>query len=82
LFGVEDLLKLKKNGSFSFYNINESKQLKAGLGGLLGEDVQRTFSFLQNYKEQFLDNDLQLFIATTCNCHGVIHFFKKNNFKT
>lgn len=57
--------------------IFESHQIKEGLGGLKGIEFIKSIESLL----EFLNNPDKpvFFIATTCNCHGVINlFFKKN----
>ncbi|MFX1396712.1 MAG: hypothetical protein ACFFAS_06665 [Promethearchaeota archaeon] len=56
--------------------IINSKQLKSGLGGLKGSDLHEIFSELEDVGELLEKNVLEIIVATTCNCHGVINFFK------
>jgi hypothetical protein len=76
IYNVKNSLKIIRNEDLFFYNINESIQLKSGLGGLKGENIQRILNKLEKHKKNFLDQNSYFVITTSCNCHGVINFLK------
>jgi len=66
-----------KNGNISeIVVVNESYQLMPGLGGLKGKDMQDTLNILQENISILSSQKFKISIATTCNCHGVINFYK------
>jgi len=77
-FGVSGNLLIKSNNELELYNINESIQLQSGLGGLRGKDIQELFKSLEKHKDSLVSNKFNLIVATSCNCHGVIHFMKNS----
>ncbi|MHA1821880.1 MAG: hypothetical protein ACTSU2_01895 [Promethearchaeota archaeon] len=67
----------------------ESHQLAPGLGGLFGYEFIRNYTELFKYIEDIMINNnknssnknnirkiFKFFIATTCNCHGVLNAFE------
>ncbi len=57
--------------------IIESYQLKPGLGGLVGDEINTIINLLEHKISSYRDKYCKIVVATTCNCHGVITFFKK-----
>jgi len=51
-------------------------QLQAGLGGLRGKDIREILERIKVNLKLLNTQKLNLTIATTCNCHGVINFYK------
>ncbi|MEJ2248460.1 MAG: hypothetical protein P8Y70_03110 [Candidatus Lokiarchaeota archaeon] len=74
-FEIKDIIKIEKKQQ-RIAVVLESKQLKAGLGGLRGKDILKIFESLQNNLDFLTKKTFNLTIATTCNCHGVVNFFK------
>lgn len=70
-FSLTEIVMMLKDKIYGI--IFESKQIKGGLGGIQGLDFKRNseslFGLLDNPDKNFF------FIATTCNCHGVINAF-------
>ncbi|TFG28299.1 MAG: hypothetical protein EU532_05515 [Promethearchaeota archaeon] len=58
--------------------IGESYQLMGGLGGLKGSEIYNSLKKLENILDTFSNRKYTLIIATTCNCHGVINFYKQS----
>lgn len=56
--------------------IIESIQLIPGLGGLKGDDLNDIFKKLEEKFDAISTQKFSLIIATACNCHGVINFYK------
>jgi len=56
--------------------INESIQLIAGLGGLEGIIIRDSLKKLEEHLDIKSNQKFKLIIATTCNCHGVLNFYK------
>ncbi len=66
----------------------ESIQMKGGLGGILGEDLKKCcIEFIQlirdrekkeklNPAKKELDAEKEFFVATTCNCHGIMDIYR------
>jgi hypothetical protein len=77
-YGVSGNLMIKSNNELELYNINESLQLQSGLGGLRGKDIQELFKSIEKHKDSLVTTKFKLIVATSCNCHGVIHFMKCN----
>jgi hypothetical protein len=55
----------------------ESYQMKQGIGGLKGEDFKIIILDIMGYVKKVCEErrNETFFIATTCNCHGVINLF-------
>ncbi|TFF99690.1 MAG: hypothetical protein EU541_04280 [Promethearchaeota archaeon] len=77
-FNVSDTFSFIKDKKRIIITIH-SHQLKSGLGGLKGKEVTEVISNLSDNLGYILKNKLELIIGTTCNCHGVINFFKSSN---
>ncbi len=75
LFQVEGVFKADKNDNSLFFIIVESEQLMPGLGGISGEEIQNMLSTLEKNVNEIKAGS-HFVIATSCNCHGVIHFMK------
>ncbi len=76
---VDNIIKIDnddENEILKLKIIIESKQLMPGLGGINGNDIKHIFRILQSSLDLFLNKNYNLIIATTCNCHGVINFYK------
>ncbi len=56
--------------------IIESHQLSPGLGGLKVEDINHILKNLEEKLDIISNEEFNLIIATTCNCHGVVNFFR------
>ena len=56
-----------------------SFQLKPGLGGLKGKDLYMILSELSHNLESVRKNRMKFIIGTSCNCHGVLNYFKPLN---
>ena len=56
--------------------VGESYQLMGGLGGLKGEEIYNSLKKLEKLLDTSTNRNYKLIIATTCNCHGVINFYK------
>ncbi len=64
---------LKKALNHEFHLGFDSIQLGAGLGGILGIAIQDHFQKLTEYvKEKINNQSFNLYISTSCNCHGVV----------
>ncbi|TFF92819.1 MAG: hypothetical protein EU544_06805 [Promethearchaeota archaeon] len=74
-FKVSGNFQIHSNHKKALIIILESQQLTAGLGGLKGSDLLNVFDNLQA-NLSILKKEFYLAIATTCNCHGVLNFFK------
>ncbi|MFO8019645.1 MAG: hypothetical protein R6U96_13545 [Promethearchaeia archaeon] len=59
--------------------IVESTQLRGGLGGIPGSVVQSILTKLEQNFRWMKQKNFKLLIATSCNCHGVINFYKKTS---
>ena len=72
------------DGLRSFTNgwIFESYQMKGGIGGIGGSDFKEILLGILDYagemydKESIKESQATFFVATTCNCHGVLNLFK------
>ena len=76
LYDSTEIIKIENNDTVNITIIIESQQLKAGLGGLKGRDINLILKELKNNIELFKTQKCNAIIATTCNCHGVINFYK------
>ncbi|MFP4655084.1 MAG: hypothetical protein ACLFMM_05335 [Methanohalobium sp.] len=68
---VKDLTDTKTGWVF------ESYQMKQGIGGLKGEDFKIITLDIMGYVKKVCEGrrNETFFIATTCNCHGVVNLF-------
>lgn len=76
-FKIVDHFIIRKNDKLKVIIIFESYQLTAGLGGIKGIDLLSSLNKLRKNLNELLNQEFKLIIATTCNCHGVINFYKK-----
>ncbi|TFG02674.1 MAG: hypothetical protein EU542_04430 [Promethearchaeota archaeon] len=74
---MSNLFKLIKNDVNQVFIVNESHQLMPGLGGLRGNEMKFILDKLKESISLLRDKTFKLITATTCNCHGVLSFFKK-----
>lgn len=77
-YGTINSVNIKKDKISKIVIINESYQLMPGLGGLKGEDIHNSLKILRENLEIMNKQEFNLIIATTCNCHGVINFYKNS----
>lgn len=77
-FGTSNSVNIRKEEISEITIINESYQLLPGLGGLNGNDIQNMLKVLRDNKDFLSHQKFDLIIATTCNCHGVINFYKNH----
>ena len=56
--------------------IAESVQIKAGLGGIKVDFLRKVRERLIDEIDHINNKKLDLVVATTCNCHGVLNFLK------
>ncbi|UYP48752.1 hypothetical protein NEF87_005037 [Candidatus Lokiarchaeum ossiferum] len=64
---------LKNNVLDDFHLCFNSEQLGAGLGGILGSEIQSFFLKLtQHVNKRIKNSPINVYISTSCNCHGVI----------
>ena len=75
-YRVENNFKIQNNKISSFIIILESYQLVSGLGALKGTEIDRVLKELMKKLDILLNKKFNLIIATTCNCHGVVNFYK------
>jgi hypothetical protein len=80
---LTEFFKANKNFHFNEESkkvilIIESKQLRGGLGGIPGSTLQLIISNLEKNLSWMKGNNFELTIATSCNCHGVVNFYKKS----
>lgn len=75
-FGTPNSVSIKKEKITDITIINESYQLLPGLGGLKGKDIQIILKVLRENMDFLSHHKFNMTIATTCNCHGVINFYK------
>ena len=72
-YNATDIVKIEHDEPVNIIVIVESQQLGAGLGGLKGTDID---SGLKQFNDSIIKKQFNLIVATTCNCHGVINFYK------
>jgi len=77
-FNISDNFSLLNNKGHLIISIH-SYQLKPGLGGLRGKDLYNIVSKLCTNIKKIQKSILKTIIATSCNCHGVINYFKPLN---
>jgi hypothetical protein len=80
-YKVDDIAKIEldnENKIIKAIIIVESIQLMPGLGGIEGNHIKKIFKTLQNNLDLFLNKNYELLVATTCNCHGVMNFYKNS----
>ena len=77
-YGTINSVNIKKDKITEIVIINESYQLMPGLGGLKGEDIQNSLKILRENLDILNKQEFNIIIATTCNCHGVINFYKSS----
>ncbi|TXT67610.1 MAG: hypothetical protein BAJALOKI1v1_40011 [Promethearchaeota archaeon] len=53
-----------------------SYQLLPGLGGLKGGEIEEVLAKINKHLDLLRKNNFRLLIATSCNCHGVVNFYK------
>lgn len=71
-----EIIKIEKNNIINITVIIESEQLEAGLGGLRGKEVNIILKELKTNLKLLNKQKFNVITATTCNCHGVINFYK------
>ena len=74
-YGISNMVKIRKEDNSEIIIINESYQLMPGLGGLKGNDIQNILVLLHDNMKFISEKNINVIIATTCNCHGVINFY-------
>ncbi|MFX1276135.1 MAG: hypothetical protein ACFFBP_06275 [Promethearchaeota archaeon] len=77
-FEIDNYIDINEENPMKIKIIFESYQLKPGLGGLKGIEVKNIFKILNQKLALIMERKSEITIATTCNCHGVINFLKKN----
>ena len=77
-YNVSNTFNLLKQEGRLVINIH-SFQLKPGLGGIKGDDLYMILSKLSKNLENIRKSRIKFIIATTCNCHGVLNYFKALN---
>jgi hypothetical protein len=75
-YGLKGCTKIIKKKIPQIIIVIESYQLQSGLGGLLGKDIHYILKKLGKNLKLFSEKEFRLIIATTCNCHGVLDFYK------
>jgi hypothetical protein len=75
-YSTNEIFKIESTDIVNITIIIESRQLKAGLGGLKGKEINKIFKKLKNNLEYLNTQKCNVFIATTCACHGVANFYK------
>ena len=75
-YEINNNFRLKEDDILRIIVINESYQLMPGLGGLKGEDLNFILKRLNEKLDIISIQKFNLIIATTCNCHGVINFYR------
>lgn len=75
-FFILDTIKLTMEGPNFVDLVIESKQLKSGLGGILGAELSFVLDKIGEKIAQFQGQETHFMISTTCNCHGVISFYQ------
>ena len=75
-YGTFNSINIRKEKISEITIINESYQLQPGLGGLKGNDIQNILKVLRDNMDLLSHQKFDMIIATTCNCHGVINFYK------
>ncbi len=75
VFDISDSFNLLKNKK-KLIILLHSYQLMPGLGGLKGQEIYSIYNQLENNLIFLKNNQFNLIVATTCNCHGVINFYK------
>lgn len=75
-YGTSNSINIRKEEISEITIINESYQLLPGLGGLKGNDIRDILKVLRNNMDLLSHQKFDMIIATTCNCHGVINFYK------
>ena len=77
-FEAKDVIKIKNSDFIKIIILAESYQLMPGLGGFKGKDIKTIIETLNKAINSLLNVRFKCIIATTCNCHGVINFFKNS----
>ncbi|MFX1337477.1 MAG: hypothetical protein ACFFDK_02580 [Promethearchaeota archaeon] len=75
-YNLRNNFSIVKNGTSRIFIILESYQLTSGLGGLKGEDLKIILDKLNENLDLISSQNFSLIIATTCNCHGVVNFYR------
>ncbi|MHA1468406.1 MAG: hypothetical protein ACTSP6_10075 [Promethearchaeota archaeon] len=75
-YGTSNSFNIRKKEISEIIIINESYQLMPGLGGLKGNDIRDILKVLRDNMDFLSHQKFDMVIATTCNCHGVINFYK------
>ncbi|MFX1259948.1 MAG: hypothetical protein ACFFAN_19025 [Promethearchaeota archaeon] len=75
-YNIANLIRIDEKIISKIIIINESYQLMPGLGGLRGKDINHILQILNEYLDVLSNQKFNIIIATTCNCHGVINFYK------
>ena len=75
-YNSNEIIKIEKSDIVNIIIIIESEQLEAGLGGLKGEEITFILKELKHNFNLFNNKKSNFIIATTCNCHSVVNFFK------
>ena len=75
-YGTSNWIRIKKEEISEVIIISESYQLLPGLGGLKGNDIRNILKVLRDNMDLLSHQKFEMIIATTCNCHGVVNFYK------
>jgi len=78
IFDISENFNLLRNKKKLIILIH-SYQLMPGLGGLKGENIYSIYNLLRENLSFLKNSQFSLIVATSCNCHGVINFYKSGD---
>ncbi|MHA1763293.1 MAG: hypothetical protein ACTSYC_05980 [Promethearchaeota archaeon] len=75
LMETPELIRIKQNKNSCIYIVLESHQIKPGLGGFMGMEIEFTLNKLTS-SLNLIKKQTQFILSTACNCHGIVHFME------
>lgn len=76
LYNIENIVNIVKNDLLEISVLLNSYQLTPGLGGIKADEIHYVLKILKQKIEALKKEKFSMSIATTCNCHGVINFYR------
>ncbi len=76
-FNQSSLFEMKGEDPIKIGVLVQSVQLAPGLGAISGEAVTWIYKKLNDNLELFKTKNWEIAVGTSCNCHGIVNFYKK-----
>ncbi len=76
-FQQNSIIEIKGEDPIKISALVQSEQIAPGLGGIRGENIKWIYKKLNENLELFQTKNWEIAIATSCNCHAIVNFYKK-----